>query len=134
MSNPCIRDKPHNEGNVINPIIPRYEGKGNVLWKNNNIVANFPEGTQIKLANNNYDLIIWVFSTSVAGSNNNSISANLKGNNCILNGYTTSSNISVRRQLAYVDDTTYKAGDGYGGAGIDNNNAIPVMAIGFTLS
>lgn len=23
--NECLRDKPHNEGNVINPIIPRYE-------------------------------------------------------------------------------------------------------------
>lgn len=130
MSNPCLTDK---NGNIANPKIPRYEKKGLILWKNNNITV-FPAGTQIKLANNNYDLIIWVFSTSVVGSNNNSISANLKGNNCILNGHTTSSNISVGRQLTYVDDTTYKAGDGYGGANIDNNNAIPVMAIGFTLS
>lgn len=79
-------------------------------------------------------MITWVFSTSVGGSNNNLISANLKGNNCILNGATASSNISVRRQLTYVDDTTYKAENGYGNLGVDDNNAIPVMAIGFTLS
>lgn len=130
MSNPCLTDK---NGSIANPKIPRYEKKGILLWKNNNI-TNFPEGTQIKLANNNYDVIIWVFSTSVGGSNNNLISANLKGNNCILNGATASSNISVRRQLTYVDDTTYKAENGYGNLGVDDNNAIPVMAIGFTLS
>lgn len=130
MSNPCLLDK---NGSIANPKIPRYEKKGILLWKNNNI-TNFPEGTQIKLANNNYDVIIWVFSTSVGGSNNNLISANLKGNNCILNGATASSNISVRRQLTYVDDTTYKAENGYGNLGVDDNNAIPVMAIGFTLS
>lgn len=130
MSNPCLTDK---NGSIANPKIPRYEKKGILLWKNNNI-TNFPEGTQIKLANNNYDVIIWVFSTSAVGSNNNLISANLKGNNCILNGATASSNISVRRQLTYVDDTTYQAEDGYGNAGTDDNNAIPVMAIGFTLS
>lgn len=130
MSNPCLLDK---NGSIANPKIPRYEKKGILLWKNNNI-TNFLEGTQIKLANNNYDVIIWVFSTSVGGSNNNLISANLKGNNCILNGATASSNISVRRQLTYVDDTTYKAENGYGNLGVDDNNAIPVMAIGFTLS
>lgn len=130
MSNPCLTDK---NGSIANPKIPRYEKKGILLWKNNNI-TNFPEGTQIKLANNNYDVIIWVFSTSVGGSNNNLISANLKGNNCILNGATASSNISVRRQLTYVDDTTYKAENGYGNLGVNDNNAIPVMAIGFTLS
>lgn len=130
MSNPCLLDK---NGSIANPKIPRYEKKGILLWKNNNI-TNFPEGIQIKLANNNYDVIIWVFSTSVGGSNNNLISANLKGNNCILNGATASSNISVRRQLTYVDDTTYKAENGYGNLGVDDNNAIPVMAIGFTLS
>lgn len=130
MSNPCLLDK---NGSIANPKIPRYEKKGILLWKNNNI-TNFPEGTQIKLANNNYDVIIWVFSTSAGGSNNNLISANLKGNNCILNGATASSNISVRRQLTYVDDTTYKAENGYGNLGVDDNNAIPVMAIGFTLS
>ena len=130
MSNPCLLDK---NGSIANPKIPRYEKKGILLWKNNNI-TNFPEGTQIKLANNNYDVITWVFSTSVGGSNNNLISANLKGNNCILNGATASSNISVRRQLTYVDDTTYKAENGYGNLGVDDNNAIPVMAIGFTLS
>lgn len=130
MSNPCLTDK---NGSIANPKIPRYEKKGILLWKNNNI-TNFPEGTQIKLANNNYDVIIWVFSTSAGGSNNNLISANLKGNNCILNGATASSNISVRRQLTYVDDTTYKAENGYGNLRVDDNNAIPVMAIGFTLS
>lgn len=130
MSNPCLLDK---NGSIANPKIPRYEKKGILLWKNNNI-TNFPEGTQIKLANNNYDVITWVFSTSAGGSNNNLISANLKGNNCILNGATASSNISVRRQLTYVDDTTYKAENGYGNLGVDDNNAIPVMAIGFTLS
>lgn len=130
MSNPCLTDK---NGSIANPKIPRYEKKGILLWKNNNI-TNFPEGTQIKLANNNYDVIIWVFSTSVGGSNNNLISANLKGNNCILNGATARTNTSVRRQLTYVDDVTYEAENGYGISGVDDNNAIPVMAIGFTLS
>lgn len=130
MSNPCLTDK---NGNIANPKIPRYEKKGLILWKNNNITS-FPAGTQIKLANNNYDLIIWIFSTSVGGKTNHLVSGCLKGNNCIFNGATTSSNTSVRRRLTYVDDTTYQAEDGYGNAGIDDNNAIPVMAIGFTLS
>lgn len=130
MSNPCLTDK---NGTIANPQIPRYEKKGLLLWNNNNI-TDFPKGTQIKLDNNNYDLIIWIFSTSVTGSNSNLVSSNLKGNNCILNGATVSSNISARRQLTYVDDTTYRAENGYGNSGVDDNNAIPVMAIGFTLS
>ena len=130
MSNPCLKDK---NGNIANPKIPRYEKKGFLLWKNNNI-AKFPAGTQIKLVSSKYDLIIWLFATSVGGATNHLVSGCLKGNNCILNGRTVSSNISVRRQLTYVDDTTYQAEDGYGNAGIDDNNAIPLMAIGFTLS
>ena len=130
MSNPCLKDK---NGNIANPKIPRYEKKGLLLWKNDNI-TNFPAGTQIKLASSKYDLIIWLFVTSAGGATNHLVSGCLKGNNCILNGRTVSSNISVRRQLTYVDDTTYQTEDGYGNAGIDDNNAIPLMAIGFTLS
>lgn len=104
----------------------------NILWENSSI-GNMPSGTQINLNSSDYDFIIWVFSTSVTGSTNNMSTGCLKGNNCVLIGATASTNISVRRQLNYVNDTQYQAQDGYGNSSVDNNNAIPVMAIGVKL-
>lgn len=102
-----------------------------VLWENTSKTS-MPEGTEINLSSNDYDMLLWVFSTSVSGIQNNSLSACMKGNNCILYSTTVSSNIQVRRQLNYVSDTKYTATVGYAG-GEDYNNAIPIYCIGIKL-
>lgn len=103
-----------------------------VLWENNN-VSNMTSGAPINLSSSDYDMILWVYSLSVTNSQNHSISACLKGKNCILDTRTGSSNISVYRLLTYIDDTTYKVGNGYQNAGVNDGNAIPLMAIGIKL-
>lgn len=130
MSNPCLLDE---NGNVMNPKIPRYEIKGKILWENKNI-GKLTSGTKINLESDNYDIIFWVFALSVTSIDSQAISACLKGKNCILDTRTSSSNIYVYRLLTCLDDTTYQVGNGFQNAGTNDENAIPLMAIGFTLS
>lgn len=103
-----------------------------VLWENNN-VSNMTSGAPINLSSSDYDMLLWVFALSVSNSQNHSISACVKGKNCILDTRTGDSNIYVYRLLTYVDDTTYKVGNGYQNAGVNDGNAIPLMAIGIKL-
>ena len=124
--NNVLKDK---LGNILNPNIPRYEKRRfKVLWENTSKTSMF-EGTEINLSNDDYDMLLWVFATSVNGIQNNSLSACMKGDNCILYSSTVSSNVQVRRQLNYVNDTKYTVSNGYA-KDPDYNNAIPLCCIG----
>ena len=125
--NNVLKDK---LGNILNPNIPRYEKRRfKILWENTSKTSMY-EGTEINLSSNDYDMLFWIFSTSVSGIQNNCLSACMKGNNCILYASTISSNIQVRRQLNYVSDTKYTVSAGYAPGGEDYNNAIPLYCIG----
>lgn len=127
MANNILKDK---KGNILNLIIPRYEKRRfKILWENTSKTPMY-EGTEINLSSNDYDMLLWVFSISVSGIKNNSISACMKGSNCILYSSTVNTNFQVRRQLTYVNDTKYTATVGYGIGGEDSYNAIPLYAIG----
>ena len=124
--NNVLKDK---LGNILNPKIPRYEKRRfKILWENTSKTSML-EGTEINLSSDDYDMLLWVFATSVIGIQNNDISVCMKGNNCILFSSTVVSNIQVRRELNYVNDTKYIASNGYAGEG-DENNAIPLYCIG----
>lgn len=124
--NNVLKDK---LGNIFNPKISRYEKRRfKILWENTSKTSML-EGTEINLSSDDYDMLLWVFATSVNGIQNNAISVCMKGNNCILFSSTVVSNIQVRRQLNYVNDTKYIASIGYAG-GEDKNNAIPLYCIG----
>ena len=124
--NNVLKDK---LGNILNPKISRYEKRRfKILWENTSKTSML-EGTEINLSSDDYDMLLWVFATSVSGIQNNAISVCMKGNNCILFSSTVVSNIQVRRQLNYVNDTKYIASIGYAG-GEDENNAIPLYCIG----
>lgn len=103
-----------------------------ILWENTSKTS-MADGTVINLSSSDYDMLLWVYSTSVGGLQNNSLSGCMKGNNCILYSSTVASNIQIRRQLSYVTDTRYTASSGYANSGEDNNNAIPLYCIGIKL-
>lgn len=103
-----------------------------ILWENTSKTS-MANGTVINLSSSDYDMLLWVYSTSVGGLQNNSLSGCMKGNNCILYSSTVASNIQIRRQLSYVTDTRYTASSGYANSGEDNNNAIPLYCIGIKL-
>lgn len=125
--NNVLKDK---LGNILNPKISRYEKRRfKILWENTSKTSML-EGTEINLSSDDYDMLLWVFATSVSGIQNNAISVCMKGSNCILYSSTVNSNLQVRRQLTYVNDTKYTATVGYGEGGEDGNNAIPLYAIG----
>ncbi len=127
MANNVLKDK---NGNILDFMIPRYEKNWKILWRNAG--TSISSGTRIKLNSDKYDLILWVLGLSASNLQNQAISCCLKGKNCIINTR-SGTNISVYRILTYIDDKTYEAGIGYQNDVHNDDNAVPLMAIGITL-
>lgn len=121
--------KTNNKSSLVDSV---NESLMRTLWKNTDYTS-MDSGTTITLSSSDYDIILWVFSTSVSGVHNQSISGCYKGENCVLDARTAVSNTHVQRTLTYVSDTSYRAEQGYGDTREDNNNAIPIAAIGIKL-
>ena len=107
-----------------------------IIWTNEKPNENMNTNTQIKLSDDNYDLLIWIYCYNINSANTliQKSSICLKGASPMMNiiGYATG--IKARRILDWSDNKTYIARAGKDDAGNDNNSyCIPLFCIAMSL-
>ena len=103
-----------------------------LLWTNPNPTGEMSGNTNINLSSSDYDMLIWIFdfNTNVAPHIHNSAIC-LKGQNTRLCGMIANgSDNTSTRDLVYVSNTQYTAGDGMLKATAQSRRCVPIYCYG----
>lgn len=107
--------------NSINSLTPK------ILWTNPNPSSSFT-GQNITLSSNDYDMLLWVFSTGTSNSQYMSFYT-IKGKGVYASWVYNSTFLA--REINYSTDTQYAVGDNKTNGATNNVSTIPQYVIGY---